>query len=173
MLYVVDVFVVHVRVSGMPMNMSLTRQPRVATVAKIPLSLLATVIVFYGATRFAVSADGPDIAPRKDYAPLAATLRPFIEREMAEKQIPGLSIALVDDQKTVWAQGFGLADSQSNKPATAATVYRIGSVSKLFTDIAIMQLVERGELNLDAPVSEYLPNFRPEIRLGRRLHCVN
>ncbi len=148
------------------MNMSLTRQPRVATVAKILLSLLATVIVFYGATRFAVSADGPDIAPRKDYAPLAATLRPFIEREMAEKQIPGLSIALVDDQKTVWAQGFGLADSQNKRPATAATIYRIGSVSKLFTDIAIMQLVERGELNLDAPVSEYLPNFRPRNPFG-------
>lgn len=150
----------------MPMNMRLTRQPRVVPVAKICLWLLAAIVAFYGATRFAVSVDGPDIAPRKDYVTLAATLRPFIEREMAEKQIPGLSIALVDDQQTVWAQGFGLADSKSKRPATAATVYRIGSVSKLFTDIAIMQLVERGELNLDAPVSEYLPNFHPRNPFG-------
>jgi CubicO group peptidase (beta-lactamase class C family)/D-alanyl-D-alanine dipeptidase len=150
----------------MPMNMRLTGQTRVLRVATIVLWLLAAVVAFHGATRFAVSADGPDIAPHKDYAPLAATLRPFIERDMAEKQIPGLSVALVDDQETVWAQGFGLADSQSKRPATAATVYRIGSVSKLFTDIAIMQLVERGELNLDAPVSEYLPDFRPRNPFG-------
>ena len=46
-------------------------------------------------------------------------------------------------------------------PATAGTVHRVGSVSKLFTDIAVMQLVERGELDLDAPVSRYLPDFAP------------
>ncbi len=46
-------------------------------------------------------------------------------------------------------------------PATADTVYRVGSVSKLFTDLAIMQLVERGVLDLDAPITKYLPDFKP------------
>jgi CubicO group peptidase (beta-lactamase class C family)/D-alanyl-D-alanine dipeptidase len=112
------------------------------------------------------AADGPDIAARRDYAAIADALRPFIERQLSEKQIPGLSIALVDDQQTVWAQGFGFADTKSGKSATAATVYRIGSVSKLFTDIAIMQLVERGELSLDAPVSDDLPDFHPHNPFG-------
>ncbi len=112
------------------------------------------------------SADGPDIAARKDYAEAVDALRPFIARQLNEKQIPGLSIALVDDQQIVWAQGFGVADPKSKKPATAATVYRIGSVSKLFTDIAIMQLVERGELNLDAPIGDYLPEFHPRNPFG-------
>ena len=107
-----------------------------------------------------------NIPARKDYAGIVQTLRPFIEREMAEKGIPGLSIAIVDDQQVVWAEGFGMADPHERKPATAATVYRIGSVSKLFTDIAIMQLVERGELNLDAPITDYLPNFRPRNPFG-------
>src|SRR5205814_1331200 len=66
----------------------------------------------------------------------------------------------------VWAQGFGLADPKAKIPASAETVYRIGSVSKLFTDIAIMQLVERGELNLDAPIADYLPNFHPHNSFG-------
>ena len=72
-----------------------------------------------------------------------------------------LSIALVDDREIVWARGFGWADPADSVPATAGTVYRVGSVSKMFTDLAIMQLVERGELDLDTPVSEYLPDFRP------------
>ena len=59
-----------------------------------------------------------------------------------------------------------MADPKNNTPATADTVYRIGSVSKLFTDIAIMQLVERGELNLDTPVTDYLPNFHPKNPFG-------
>jgi CubicO group peptidase (beta-lactamase class C family)/D-alanyl-D-alanine dipeptidase len=98
---------------------------------------------------------------RKDYAPIVDMLRPFIQREMSEKGLPALSIAIVDDQEVVWAQGFGTADPRTGKPATADTVYRVGSVSKLFTDIAIMQLVERGELNLDAPITDYLPEFKP------------
>jgi CubicO group peptidase (beta-lactamase class C family)/D-alanyl-D-alanine dipeptidase len=108
----------------------------------------------------------PNIPPRKDYAAIAKTLNPFVEREMAEKGLPGLSIAIIDDQQIVWAQGFGMADPSAQKPATAQTVYRIGSVSKLFTDIGIMRLVERGELNLDAPITDYLPDFRPRNPFG-------
>src|SRR6202051_1172167 len=98
-------------------------------------------------------------AVRKDYADVVETLRPFIQQQMAEKELPALSIAIIDDQQIVWAEGFGMADPKSKIPSTADTVYRIGSVSKLFTDIAIMQLVERGELNLDAPVTDYLSDF--------------
>ena len=57
----------------------------------------------------------------------------------------------MDDQTVVWATGFGFADPQAKTPATADTVYRVGSVSKLFTDLAVMQLVEHGALDLDAP----------------------
>src|SRR5882762_5792863 len=85
---------------------------------------------------------------------------------MSGKEIPAISIAIVDDQQTVWAEGFGFADPKDKKPATAETVYRIGSVSKLFTDIAIMQMVERGELDLDAPITNYLPDFHPKNPFG-------
>jgi len=105
-------------------------------------------------------------AIRKDYADVVGKLRPFIQQQMAEKELPALSIAIIDDQQIVWAEGFGMADPKSKTPATADTVYRIGSVSKLFTDIAIMQLVERGELNLDAPITDYLPDFHPRNPFG-------
>jgi CubicO group peptidase (beta-lactamase class C family)/D-alanyl-D-alanine dipeptidase len=110
-----------------------------------------------------------DIAPRQDYGAVVQALTPFIQWELSEKQLPAISIALVDDQQIVWAQGFGFADPQGRVNATASTTYRAGSVSKLFTDIGIMQLVERGELQLDAPVTEYLPDFHPNNPFGKPL----
>jgi CubicO group peptidase (beta-lactamase class C family)/D-alanyl-D-alanine dipeptidase len=101
------------------------------------------------------------VEPSKQYAAAAAALERFISHEVAAKELPALSIALVDDQAVVWARGFGLANPRAKTPATAETVYRVGSVSKLFTDVAVMQLVERGRLDLDAPVSRYLPDFKP------------
>src|SRR5438067_739962 len=72
------------------------------------------------------------IGPQIDYAPAAERLQKLIAHEMREKGLPALSIALVDDGQVVWAAGFGMADPEGKVPATAETVYRVGSVSKLF-----------------------------------------
>lgn len=104
-----------------------------------------------------------------DYGAAIETLERFITHEMADKDLPALSIALVDDQQIVWAKGFGFADPFKKIPATAGTVYRVGSVSKLFTDIAVMQLVEQGRIDLDAPVTRYLPTFRPRNPFGKEV----
>ena len=101
------------------------------------------------------------VGPSRNYAPVAEALSKFVQHEMEDEKLPAFSIALVDDQQVVWAQGFGYADPDKKIPASPETVYRIGSVSKLFTDIGVMQLVERGELDLDAPIQKYLPDFQP------------
>ena len=95
------------------------------------------------------------------YAAVAAQLERAILHELDAKGLPALSIALVDGGQVVWAAGFGTADPRAGVPASADTVYRVGSVSKLFTDIAMMQLVEQGVLDLDAPVARYLTGFSP------------
>jgi len=97
-----------------------------------------------------------------NYAGAIDRLKEAIKYEVEAKQIPAFSIALIDGENQVWAEGFGFQDTEQNVPATAATVYRVGSVSKLFTDIAVMQLVEQGKLDLDAPVQTYLPQFSPK-----------
>ena len=99
--------------------------------------------------------------PRREYAAVADQLERVIEREMRVQGLPIVAIALVDDQQVVWAKGFGTVDSANQRLAGPQTVFRVGSVSKLFTDVAIMQLVEQGKLDLDAPVSRYLPDFHP------------
>jgi CubicO group peptidase (beta-lactamase class C family)/D-alanyl-D-alanine dipeptidase len=99
--------------------------------------------------------------PDAQWQPVIAALRARIAHEMADKQLPAIAIALVDDQRVIWAEGFGYQDPAHKVAATADTVFRVGSVSKLFTDIGVMQLVQAGKLNLDAPVTTYLPTFNP------------
>ena len=97
---------------------------------------------------------------------IEARISPFIQRLMRQKRITGLSIALVDEHGILAKKGFGLANKQAQQPVTPHTVYKIGSITKLFTGTAAMQLYERGQLDLDEPVLEYLPEFsikaRPE-----------
>ena len=72
--------------------------------------------------------------------------------------VAGLSIAVVRGRDTVVMKGYGFADLESEVPATARTIYRIGSVTKQFTSAAIMRLVEEGKVSLDDDVTKYVPN---------------
>ncbi|KKL70025.1 hypothetical protein LCGC14_2109060, partial [marine sediment metagenome] len=97
---------------------------------------------------------------RVDYSQAIDRLRAVVDDELGQGILGGVAIALVDDQRLVFADGFGFADKRRRIPATAKSVYRAGSISKLFTAVAAMQLVERGELDIDRPVGCYIPNFR-------------
>src|SRR5213075_2069664 len=105
----------------------------------------------------------------KPYQEAAARLERFIGEEIADKGIPALSVALVDDQTIVWSRGFGFADPEAKAPATADTVYRVGSVSKPFTALLLMIFAELGLIDLDAPVTKYLPDFRPKNPFGKEI----
>lgn len=73
--------------------------------------------------------------------------------------IPGVSVAIVKNNQIIFQRGYGLADLENKVPAMADTVYRIASVSKSLAAVAAMQLVEKGKLDLDAPVQKYAPSF--------------
>src|SRR5262249_17121534 len=96
-------------------------------------------------------------------------LERWLEKEIAAKRIPALSIALVDDQTLVWSRGFGYADPKIKEKATGDTLYRVGSVSKPFTALLLMLFVELGLIDLDAPVQRYLPDFRPINKSGKEI----
>ncbi len=121
----------------------------------------ATVLVAVTTAGSSAQAPSDSVPPPPRYAAAVQVLERFIAHEMADKNLPALSIALVNDQTVIWARGFGIANPTDSSRATARTVYRVGSVSKLFTDIAAMQLVERKALDLDAPVNRYLSTFAP------------
>jgi len=73
--------------------------------------------------------------------------------------VAGLSIAVVKGRDTIVMKGYGLADVENDIPATAQTVYRIGSITKQFTSAAVMQLVEQGKVSLDDDITKYFPGF--------------
>ena len=82
-------------------------------------------------------------------------------QEIAEKyQIPGFSIGLANDGQLFYENGFGYRDVENKRPLSSNTVFGIGSVTKSFTCVAIMQLQEEGKLNVNDPVIKYLPEFK-------------
>ncbi|MBK7319503.1 serine hydrolase domain-containing protein [Candidatus Villigracilis affinis] len=83
----------------------------------------------------------------------------FVNNQMKRHGIPGLALALVDGDKVIFMKGYGKAD-QTGRPITPQTPFILASVSKPLTAVAIMQLVDAGQVELDAPVQKYLPEFR-------------
>lgn len=80
----------------------------------------------------------------------------------ARLRIPGLSAAVLKDQKVVWIKGFGFADLEHKVPATPDTLFHLASVTKTFASTLIMQLVEQGRLDLDEPMSHYSADFKDD-----------
>jgi len=102
--------------------------------------------------------------PSPEFVIAIESLQRLAAAEVERGILPGFTLALVDDQRLVWSGGFGLADVKRKLPARPDTVYRVGSVSKLFNAVAVMQQVETGRLDLDAPVQKFVPDFRIESR---------
>ncbi|PSQ48562.1 serine hydrolase [Halobacteriales archaeon SW_6_65_15] len=86
----------------------------------------------------------------------------FVRDWLADEKLPGASLAVARDDEVVYADGFGSRDLAENRPATADTLYGIGSVTKSFAGLAVMQLQEAGELDVNAPATDYLEIDLPE-----------
>ena len=80
----------------------------------------------------------------------------YIRARMRWEHIPGLSLAVIKDGKVVRAKGYGLANVETNTPATPETVYKIGSVSKQFLAAGILILLQEGKVRLDDRVATYV-----------------
>jgi CubicO group peptidase (beta-lactamase class C family)/D-alanyl-D-alanine dipeptidase len=102
------------------------------------------------------------VPPVEKYTQAAKALEAYITAEMAAKEVPGLAIALVDGRQVVWARGFGFADVDKKKPVTAKTVFPMGQVSQPITALLLLILAREGKVDLDAPVTKCLPEFKPK-----------
>lgn len=79
----------------------------------------------------------------------------YVETQMRSLHIPGISLAIVRDGRVIKAKGYGYANVELNAPATKETVYEIGSITKQFTAVAVMMLVEEGKISLDEKITKY------------------
>lgn len=133
------------------------RLPRHAAIARV-------ILLAVSLTTTAVAQTGP--SPNE--ARLIELLKADIPQILRLIGTPGLNLAIARRGEVIWEAGFGFADLERHVPMTAATVTHSGSMGKTYTAIAAMQLVERGLLELDAPVNRYLPGWTITNPLGGR-----
>jgi len=93
------------------------------------------------------------------YAASAARARRHLRATLIEREIPGITIGVAVGGRLVWSEGLGYANRETRAPACPSMQFRLQSVSKLITTAGMMRLVERGVLDLDAPVSHYVPDL--------------
>ncbi len=84
----------------------------------------------------------------------------LIAGEQRDRKVPGISAGIVYDQALIWQRGYGYANLEAKIPADANTVYRVASITKLFTATMLMKLRDEGKLSLDDPIEKYLPEFK-------------
>lgn len=83
----------------------------------------------------------------------------YIQEKMAQNSAVGLSIVVVENNRIVYEKGFGYADRENSVAVNGSTLFHVGSITKLFTGIGIMQLAQKGLIDIDAPIQQYLPEF--------------
>jgi serine beta-lactamase-like protein LACTB len=119
------------------------------------LGLVSVLLfLFVGAFTQVAPAQQPKLSPEK-----LSEIEAAVSKFMASTHVPGVSVAVVENGEYEWASGFGVADAENNAPSSEHTLFRLASISKSLTATAAMQLWERGQLDLDAPVQKYCPAF--------------
>lgn len=123
----------------------------------VPLSL-----VLLASVATAALAQAAEKEPLLDLTAAKARFAKLVGDVLQKNQsdVPGASVAWVVDGQVVHEAGYGLADLKTKTPAAADTIYRAGSISKLLNAVAVMQLVEQGRLDLDAPIDRAVPEFQ-------------
>ena len=107
----------------------------------------------------------PDL--NQDWHVVFEKYRQSIVEGMNEDKLPGLSIALVDREGLIWSAGFGYTDYDRTMPVTPDTIFSIQSMSKTFTATVVMLAVQDGLVDLDTPITEYLPDFKVKSRFEK------
>ena len=121
-------------------------------------NLVRTLLLVLLATFLVVSIPVPAIDAQSD-SPDFAAIDAYVEGQVEALNLPGLALGIVHGDQIMHLQSFGIADP-TGRVVTVRTPFLIASMTKSFTALAIMQLVEAGRLDLDAPAQQYLPWFR-------------
>jgi len=115
---------------------------------------------------FSLSIAMPCSGQSKQYSEINAKVDSFINLEMTNKNIAGLSIAVMYEGKTVHSKGFGYANLEHKIPASSSTVYLMASVTKTFVAVATMMLVEQGMISLNDTIGKYVADIPPHWKVA-------
>jgi len=151
---------------------------RAAAAAVASLVVALTSALAPPAAPHAAAAARPPSRPDPGVAAVIESYRARIPELMEQQDVPGLALVVVDGlrHRVVWQEGFGVTDDDG-EPVTVDTLFSVQSMSKVFTATAVMQAVQAGRLQLDEPITTYLPGFtvhsaferHPERRITLRM----
>ncbi|HEX8354723.1 MAG TPA: serine hydrolase domain-containing protein [Pyrinomonadaceae bacterium] len=127
-------------------------------VRRLVLAALVVQSISAGGTGAGVSAQNAQPQAADAYAERLRAFEEFVAAGMKRDRIPGMTIGFSKDDYT-WVRGFGYADLENKVPAAAESVYRLASITKSLTGEAVVQLAERGKLDLDAEIQTYVPDY--------------
>jgi len=133
----------------------------------IKQTIFAVIIQFLVAVLFCSNITCQKLTNEQIIAPNREKLR----RVLTENSIPGANIAVIKNGKTIWNEGFGLSNIETNSPTTNNTKFGIGSISKSLTMVLALRLAEEGLIDLDAPLEKYLPDF-PHPKQGVTIRLI-
>ena len=119
------------------------------------VQLRAAMLASISILTIASAVGAPTLPVARPFDPVA--IDSFIITQMARHRIPGLALAVTHGDEVVFVRGYG--EARDGEPVTGQTQFRIASLSKAFTALAVLQLVDAGRIQLDAPVAHYLPHF--------------
>jgi CubicO group peptidase (beta-lactamase class C family) len=145
---------------------------RSSTLAFAALVALATTLTLAGCRSGYASGEADsseDTSDRVLYEETRESITRLANDAMRANEVTGLSLALVDGDRVVWATGFGMADVDRKLAAGPRTVYDVGSLAKPITAAAILQAVDRGELSLEQTLAELIPELRLADGAERRI----
>lgn len=127
---------------------------------RVPLLVVLTVL------SRVPSAVAQEPGSRESYSAFIEKYRAHILSVMKENSIAGACIAVTSADSMIWCEGFGYYDDQGRTNVSGHTPFFIGSICKVFTGLAVMQLCQEGKVSLDVPLSTYLPQFAVKTRFG-------
>lgn len=135
------------------------------------MKYMARVAIGLAGTSWLLGVSAGAVVAQRPYQAAIDSARAVLRQFVVQEGVVGLSIAIGVEDSLVWAEGFGYADRDARMPVTPDTRFRVGSISKSLTAAAVGLLVERGHLDLDAPVQRYVPSFprKPWVLTTRHL----
>src|SRR5262245_27892065 len=130
------------------MNVQFTTRVGIARLVYVPALVLGAVLapLSWGETPFTPAAAKPNFS----------SVQTLIEHKITEDRIPSVTVAVARRGNVLWERGFGWANRERVVAASAHSMYALASVTKLMTGTAIMMLRDRGQIDLDGPVNDYL-----------------
>ena len=126
---------------------------------RLPIRLLS--LIFLCLLSINCSSLHPDrpILKKGDFTGAVSVLDSIIRKNLEQQRIPGAAVAVVHEGRVIFSQCYGYADTQNKVPIAEDTYFMVGSLTKSFTALAVLKLIEQGKIDLNADIKNYIPDF--------------